>query len=159
MTKSGKTPASVIMNFKLISLISLAMMLFSFSEVIAQELPGVLVKDKFKIQFEVGHSCMTQTRAATKEEALYTTNNCGAVKYSLTKKGKRFTIFEKDGGKWTNTFEYTIQHSFMDEAQGDDRYTFLTTDGSSIVYIPETGTGSLVILDLVSEDVLHFIYE
>ena len=136
------------------------MVLTIFSSVsYAQDLPGILVKEKIIIHYEDGHGCMTQTRAATKEEALYTTNECGAVKYSLTKKGKRFTIFEKNESKWANTFQYKIQHSYMDEAQGDKRYTFLTTDGSSIVYVPETPSGPLLILDLIGQELIHFVHE
>lgn len=55
--------------------------------------------------------------------------------------------------------KYQIAHSFQDQVNSDDRYAFLTADGSSIFYIPETGSGPLVILDLSTEEVLHYIYE
>ena len=130
----------------------------------AQNLPenptGILVKEKLKVEFKYGHSCMTQTRAATKEEALYTTSTCGAVKYQLSKKGKRFTIFEKnDSGEWFEWGAYTIAHSFKDQEMGDLRYTFLTDDGSRIIYVPKTPDGPLVMLDLYGEELIHFVYK
>ena len=157
MKNTIRKPVNQIKSFLAISCLAVLTLFSSVSY--AQDLPGILVKEKIIVHYEDGHGCMTQTRAATKEEALYTTNNCGAVKYTLTKKGKRFTIFEKNEGKWTNTFQYKIQHSFTDEAQGDNRYTFLTTDGSSIVYVPETPSGPLLILDLIGQELIHFVYE
>lgn len=139
--------------------IVLTFTLISFTS-ISQDLAGILVKENLKVEFVKGHSCMTQTRAETKEEALYNVSSCGAVRYKLSNKGSVFKIFQKDEkNNWYEWARYEIAHSFQDQINGDERYTLLTTDGSSIFYIPDTGAGPLVVLDLRTEEVLHYIYE
>ncbi len=143
-----------------LAFICLAISMTSFAQQQNENtLPGIQIKKKLSIEFQDGHECMTQTRAATKEEARYTTDQCRQVKYVLTKKGERFTIHQKDEkGKWYKWGTYTVMHSFSDEVNGDERLVFLCEDGSQITYVPETGAGPLVILDLITEDLIHFIF-
>jgi len=79
---------------------------------ISQNITGILIKVNLKIEFDKGHSCMTQTRAETKEDALYNFSNCGAVKYKLSNRGSFFKIYEKN--KWNEWGQYKIAHSFHD---------------------------------------------
>ena len=133
--------------------------LFLSNNLIAHELPGVLVKKNLKIEFQKGYGCMTQTRAVTKEEAMYTVDQCDAVKYELSKKGKRFSIYEKNDGRWSKWRSYKVEHSLYHESVDDMRFTFLTTDGSTITFMPKTPSGKLVVLDLIGEEVVHFVYD
>lgn len=127
---------------------------------IAQDLSGIQVKESLTVEFKQGHSCMTQTRSESKEDALYTTDQCGPVKYKLSKKGTLFIIYEKnEAGKWFEWGSYTILHSFTDHKKDVIRYTFYTNEGSIINYVPKTEYGPLVILDLAGEELIHFIYE
>ena len=122
-------------------------------------LPGIQIKKKLSIEFQDGHECMTQTRAATKEEALYSIGNCGPVKYELTKNGKFFSIHMKnDKDRWYESGTFRVLHSFSDTLNGNERITFLCADGSSITYVPKMETGPLVILDLVGDEVVYFNY-
>ena len=125
----------------------------------AQECSEIEIKKKMSIEFEYGHECMTQTRAATKEEAFYGSNHYGAVKYELSKKGKRFTIFEQNNGKWFKWGEYEVRCSFIGESQGVESYNFLTSDASAITYIPNTPSGMLMIIDIVGEEFVYFVSE
>ena len=134
----------------------LVFLILSAVPVHAQEAQEILVKEKLNIEFKKGHGCMTQTRAATKEEALYDVSQCGGTRYELSKKGKRFRIFDKNNDKWVKWGEYRIVHSFIDEAQGDKRYTFIASDGSLIIYVP---SDPLVITDLVGQELIHYVYE
>lgn len=134
----------------------LVFLILSAVPVHAQEAQEILVKEKLNIEFKKGHGCMSQSRAATKEEALYNDGQCGAVRYELSKKGKRFRIFKKNNDKWVKWGEYRIVHSFIDEAQGEKRYTFIASDGSLIIYVP---SDPLVIVDLVGQELIHYVYE
>lgn len=124
-----------------------------------QDSSQIQITEKFKIVFKTGHGCMTQSRAESKEDALYNVDVCNAVKYELKNNGKTFQIFEQNDGKWFLWGEYEISNSYMDQAKGDKRYSFFTTDGSYIVYVPKTNSGPLVILDLTSEDYIHYVYD
>lgn len=120
---------------------------------------GIQVKDKITVEFGKGHNCMTQTRAETKEEALYTMDKCGPVKYKLSKKRSVFSIFQKDEkDKWFFWGSYDVLHTFSDENNGSIRYTFLCKDGSVITYVPKVEDNPLVILDLVGEERIRFNY-
>ena len=121
---------------------------------------GILLKKKMTIEYPNGHSCMTQTRAASNEEAQYNVDKCGPVKYKLSKKGRVFSIYQKDeNNKWYKWGSYNVAHSLKDDVNGDLRYVFLGENGSQIFYVPEVEEGPLVILDLYDEDVVHFIYK
>lgn len=139
----------------------LPILLFSFLSLSQETInTGIQVKKKLSIEYEDGHSCMTQTRAATKEDALYNTDKCGAVKYELSKKGKFFSIYQLNQDKeWYKWGTYKVAHSFADEVNSSERISFLCEDGSVFTYVPNTESGSLVILDIPTEEVIHFIYD
>ena len=126
----------------------------------AQNLQGIKIKKKLTIEYKNKHSCITQTRAETKEEAVYNEGKCGPVKYKLSKRGRLFKIYEKnDKNKWYEWGSYVITKSFEDKAQDELRFNLLSKDGSMITYMPELKEGPLVILDLSSEEVIHYIYD
>ena len=135
---------------------TVAFCLLAALSVLAQEAQEILVKEKLNIEFKKGHGCMSQSRAATKEEARDNVDQCEAVRYELSKKGKRFRIFDKNNDKWVKWGEYRIVQSFIDEVQGDRRYVFIASDGSKIVYVP---SDPLVITDLVGQELIHYVYE
>ena len=137
----------------------LVFLILSAVPVHAQEAQEILVKEKLNIEFKKGHGCMSQSRAATKEEALYNDAQCGGTRYELSKKGKRFRIFDKNNDKWVKWGEYRIVQSLIDEVQGDRRYVFIASDGSKIVYVPKGPSDPLVITDLVGQELIHYTFE
>jgi hypothetical protein len=139
--------------------IAATMLLFLISNFSnSQHLNGIQIKEKLIIEFEDTHSCMTQTRAKSKEEALYNVYKSGPVRYKLSNNGRKFTIFEKnEKNKWYAWGSYSIAHSFEDQVNGNLRRNFLIEDGSSVVFIPETDTGPLVIINLIGEELIYFV--
>ena len=149
------------MHKTLSKLAVLPILLFSFYSVSQETInTGIQVKKKLSIEYKDGHSCMTQTRAETKEDALYNIDKCGAIKYELSKKGRFFSIYQlNQDNDWYKWGTFKVAHSFTDEANSTERITFLCEDGSVFTYIPKTESGSLVILDIPTENVVHFIYD
>ena len=91
---------------------------------------------------------------------IYYFDKYGPVKYKLSKKSRLFTIYQKnDKNKWYKWESYIIAHSFEDKAQSDLRLDLLIKDGSSVIIIPKSETGSLVILDLAGEELIDYVYE
>jgi len=138
----------------------LAVLLLSLASNIstAQNLPGIQIKENLVIEYKNEHSSLTQTRASSKENALYSTEKSGPVKYELSKKGRLFTIYQiNDKNKWFKWGSYTIAHSYEDQPKGDLRLNFLTKDGSTISCLPNLNEGPLVILDLAGEQLIYYI--
>ena len=149
------------MHKTLSKLAVLPMLIFSLFSISQETInTGIQIKKKLSVEYQDGHSCMTQTRAETKEDALYNTDKCGAVKFELSKKGRLFSIQELNQDKeWYEWGTFKVVHSFADEANTSKRFTFLCEDGSVFTYVPNTESGSLVILDISTEEVIHFIYD
>ncbi len=135
-------------------------LLFTSHILFAQENTAIEITDKLIIEFGDGHECMTQTRAASKEEALYNTFTEGPVKYVLSKKGALFSVYRRTTkGKWDLVNRYPVSQSFMDKSADVVRYNFFMADGSVISYLPKIETGKLVILDIATEDVCYFVFD